>query len=285
MFQHRNRAISFLAIGVLGLLLTCQESVLAQTAKPSSQASTPSTPTLGQRIGTVVKDAIATAFPGAAGIGGLVDAIWAKKPTSGNNVNKPQLNQAATSAQDDIKKQIVAQAQQKLTPLAAVVDELQIVGQFGVPTVTASTDIIKMSDRLKSGKTLQQDDWTAERADWAEAKGELQTLNSVPDLSKVQDLWLRDKLSKIKQTNITAVARIDTELKPSSPSVELLSKDLDGLYATLSDISAAVGYEISNMQADVKSLSDWANGAAGSEKITLSPAGNKYVNFLNARYK
>jgi hypothetical protein len=285
MSKRKNRVIAFLLIGALSLLLKASQAPVLAQAKPPNQAPAPSTPTTGQRIGQIVKDAIGTAFPGVAGIGGLIDAIWAKKSNSGGNVNKNQLTQAATSAQDDIKKQIVAQAQQKLIPLAEVADELQIVSQFGVPTVTASENVVRMSERLKSGKTLGEDDWKLQQEDWEVAKGELQAIKNVTDLSKVQDLWLRDKLSKIQQANITAVTRIEIELKSKSPNIGRLSQQLDDLYATLKDISAAIGYEVSNMQGDVKGLSDWAKGAAGAEENALSPEEKRYMNFLNGRYK
>jgi len=285
MFRQKDRAISFLAISLLGLFLACQEPVFAQAAKSSSQTPAPNAPNLGQRIGGVIKDAISTAFPGVSGIGGLIDAIWAKKPNSGNNVNRTQLSQAAMNSQADVNKLITAQVQQKLTPLQEVAGELQIVSQFGVPTTTASTEIIKTTDLLNSGKTLQGDDWTELRADWAAAKSQLELLKNVGDVSKIQDFWLRDKLSKIQQASITAVARIDAELKPNSPNAQRLNKDFNDLNATLSDITAALGYEVSNMQADVKSLADWANGAAGGETHALSPTEKKYVDVLNKRYR
>lgn len=287
MCQRRSQAISFLAIGVLGLLLvTGEEPVLAQAVKPPATPAAPAAPSAGQRIGTVIKDAISTAFPGVAGIGGLIDAIWQKKPaTKDNKVDENQLTTAVTNSQDAIKKSVVAQAQQKLVPLAEVADELQIVSQFGVPTVTASENVVRMSERLKSGKTLGEDDWKLQQEDWEVAKGELQAIKNVSDLSKVQDLWLRDKLSRIQQANITAVTRIDIELKSKSPNVGRLSQQLDELYATLKDISAAIGYEVSNMQGDLKGLSDWAKGAAGAEENTLSPEGKRYVNFLTGRYQ
>jgi hypothetical protein len=282
---NRIRGQAAKVLILLGLCVTYVSNsnpLLAQT--PTAQPATASTaPTTGQRIGNIIKDVIGSAFPGVSGIGGLIDAIWSHKPTNGNP-NKAQLQTAVTNSQDDIKKSIMAQAQQHLVPITEVADELQAVSQFGVPTTTASVDILKMSDRLKTGKTLSDDEWTQQRADWEEAKGELATVKTA-DPSKVQDLWLRDKLSKIQQTNITDVARIDTELKAKNPNVGRLNDLLAHLYSTLQDISAAIGYEVTNMQADLKSLSAWARGAAGSEHATLTPEGKKYSDFLNNRYK
>lgn len=276
-----NQTVRHLAaVSILCLLIVPNRGItLAQT----SSSPAPSTPSTGQRIGTIIKDAISTAFPGVSGIGGLIDAIWSHKPNKDDKVTKPQLQTATTNAQDELKKQIVAQAQQKLMPLSQVAEELQAVSLFGVPTTTASQDIIKMSDRIKSTKTLTEDDWTQERADWEEAKGELATVKNA-DASKISDLWLRDKLTKIQQANITYVARIDIELKAKTPNAERVAALLDQLFPTLQDISAAVGYEVSNMQADIKSLSDWAKGAAGSEE-GLSAQEKIYVKFLNKRYQ
>jgi len=215
-----------------------------------------------------------------SGIGGLIDAIWRAKPNGGNNVNQPQLTTAVTNSQEAIKKSIVAQAQQNLTGLANIATELQVVSQFGVPTTTASGDIIRISDRLKSGKTLSDDDWTAIKADWKEAAGELGTVKNA-DVSKVVDKWLRDKLSLIQQTNITYVARIETELNAKNPNVDRLKDLLDKLYPTLQDISAAVGYEVTDMQAELKALADWAKGAASQGNKEVSPEGKTYIKYLN----
>jgi len=83
---------------------------------------------------------------------------------------------------------------------------------------------------------------------------------------------------------VTFVSRIDTELKAKSPNADRIADLLDKLFPTLQDISAAVGYEVSNMQADVKSLSDWAKGAAGEEQ-GLSSQEKVYIEFLNKRYQ
>jgi hypothetical protein len=154
------------------------------------------------------------------------------------------------------------------------------VSQFGVPTTTAGGDIIRISERLQSEKAPTEDEWTAIKEDWKEAAGELATVKNA-DVSKVEDKWLRDKLSSIQQTNITYVARIDTELAAKNPNVNRLKELLDKLSATIQDISAAVGYEVTDMQAELKSLSDWAKGAAGPNDNTISAEGKLYINYLN----
>jgi hypothetical protein len=275
---------SILSLG-LGISIFAATSTLAQTpTKPATPApSTPSTPSTGVRIGTIIKDVIGTAFPGVSGIDGLIGAIWAHKTTNGNP-NQNQLNQAAQAASPQIKQSIVSQAQQHLAPISEVADELQVVSLFGVPTTTAMVDVIRMSDRLGTGKPLSPNDLTQMKADWAEAKAELATVKNA-DPTKVQDLWLRDKLTKIQQANITVVLRIDTEMEAKPLNSQQLATYLNQLNGTLQDISAAVGYEVSNMQADLKSLSAWANGAAGADKITLSPEGKKYKAFLEKNYQ
>jgi len=284
MNQRKQRITSILLLG-MGISIFATTSTRAQAPpKPVASApATPTTPSLGVRIGTIIKDTISTAFPGVSGIGGLIDAIWAKKPTNGNSVNKTQLTTAATQAQPDINKSVVAQAQQHLAPISEVAEELQVVSLFGVPTTTAMVDTIKMSDLLGTGKPLSPNDFTQMKADWAEAKAELATVKNA-DPTKVQDLWLRDKLTKIQQANITLVVRIDTEIEAKPLNSQQLAIDLNQLNGTLQDISAAVGYEVSNMQADLKSLAAWANGAAGADQITLSPEGEKYKAFLEKNY-
>ena len=252
----------------LGALAILYLSILPNRGVPFAQtnaSSTPSTSSTGQQVSAIVRDAISSAFPGVSGIGGLIDAIWNHKPNNGDRVTKLQLQAATTNAREHIEKQIIAQAQQKLAPLTRVADELQVMSVLGVPTTTASQDIIKMSDRIKSKKTLSDYDWTQERADWEEAKAELATVKNA-DLSKIGDLWLRDKLTEIQQANVTYVARIDAEPQAKPPNAERVTDQLDKLFPTLQDISAAVGYEVSNMQAGIKSLSDWAKGAAGAEQ-------------------
>jgi len=284
--NQRNQFAPSILLLVLGISTFTATATPAQTPKqptPSTTATT-STPSTGTRIGTIIKDTISTAFPGVSGIGGLIDAIWAKKSTNGNSVTKPQLTTAATQAQPDINKSVVAQAQQHLAPISQVADELSVVSQFGVPTTTAMVDIVRMSDRVSAGKPLSPNDLTELKADWAEAKAELATVKNA-DPTKVQDLWLRDKLVKIQQANISVVLRRDTEMEAKPLNLQQLTTYLNQLSATVQDISAAVGYEVSNMQADLKSLSAWANGAAGGDEVNLSPEGLKYKAFLDKQYQ
>jgi hypothetical protein len=145
---------------------------------------------------------------------------------------------------------------------------LLVVSQSGVPTVTANENIVRMIQRLKSGKALDEKEWAAEREDRDVAKTILQSIKNVSNIDEIQNFWLRDKLSKIKRANDDKVIRIDNELKSTAPNEEELSKNLDELYSILRDISAAVGDEVSILQVDVKSLSDWANGAAGGKPVT-----------------
>ena len=283
MKQKRARRFWFLVLILSSLGLSVIENqAFAQATKPTptTQTPTPTAPSTGQRIGSIIKDAISTAFPGVSGIEGLISTIWKAKPTTATKIDQPQLTTAVTSSQDAIKKSIVAQAQQNLKGLDAIATELQVVSQFGVPTTTASGDIIRISDRLSSGKTLSDDDWTAIKADWKEAAAELATVKNA-DVSKIEDKWLRDKLSSIQQTNITFVSRIEVEMAAKSPNVGRLKDLLDRLYPTLQDISAAVGYEVTDMQAEIKALSDWAKGAAGSDEKVITSEGKTYIKFLN----
>ncbi|HSY99638.1 MAG TPA: hypothetical protein VK788_09085 [Terriglobales bacterium] len=276
MSHHKRQFVWTVLIAALVVTVFLPTSISAQAA--------PATPSTGTRIGTIIKDTISTAFPGVSGIGGLIDAIWAKKPTNGNSVNKAQLTTAATQAQPDINKNVVAQAQQHLASISQVVDELSVLSQFGVPTTTAMVDVVRMLDLVSAGKPLSPNDLTSMKGNWAEAKAELATVKNA-DPTKVQDLWLRDKLVKIQQANNTVVLRIDTEIAAKPLNSQQLATYLNQLNATLQDISAAMGYEVSNMQADLKSLSSWANGAAGDEEVKLTPEGLKYKAFLDKQYQ
>jgi hypothetical protein len=109
----------FLLVAALGILIFAATSTSAQTPPKPTTPTAPTTPAppTGVRIGTIIKDAISTAFPSVAGIGGLIDAIWKNKKAE-DKMNKSQTTQAANDSQDNIKQNAIAQAQQNLTPLA-----------------------------------------------------------------------------------------------------------------------------------------------------------------------
>jgi hypothetical protein len=91
-------------------------------------------------------------------------------------------------------------------------------------------------------------------------------------------------LSNIKQANITYVKRIDIELGTKTPNVARLKDNVEQLGATLQDISAATGFEISILQVDLKALSSWAKGGQDVGPPVPSQLEKKYIKFLNKNH-
>src|SRR5713101_2658185 len=73
-------------------------------------------PSTGQKIGTIVKDAINTALPGVTT---LLDLIWGKKD-NGKKISKGELEKSIKDAKDDMQNKLTASAQEKIRPIDAV---------------------------------------------------------------------------------------------------------------------------------------------------------------------
>ena len=220
--------------------------------------------TVGSTIGTIVKSAIQTAFPA---VGTLLTSILSASPKTANQPDSARVKvgdvKAAadtSTAKTSVQQQITAAIQPKLAPLSQVAAELAVVDQFLLPSTNASRALVSMQSDLAAASP----DWNDVGLQWSLAHNQLQKLNSITDsqISVISDLWLRSQLSQIRDANdapsLIIAAGIENKNKASTlAAIQKVAPVLDGM-------TAAAGYELANMQADIKSLANWAQGAAGS---------------------
>ncbi len=244
-------------------------------------AATPQAPppgvSTGQKIGTIIKDAITTVAPGVSSI---LDLIWShlSKP-SDTTAKKTDLQQAAQVSDTQAKQQAVAAAQKQLQPVSNVSDELSVIGRFLGPSVLATQDLIVMKTKAAEGTI----DWVSIGNNWDLATKQIANLKSVPDsdLTKVRDAYLRDRLTKIRNANDTTVVSITQEV--SQKNLADLRADLLTLLSTLADMTAVAGYEFAELQADISDLAAWAKGTgAGAPAI---PKWDTYKKFLDTNVR
>lgn len=253
----KNLTISSLIVVFVGV----HSASAAQAPAPGVAA--------GERIGNVVRTAISTAAPG---LGSLLDLIWGRL---GNpNANKATKAELKTAG-DPVSTQIKVSAQQAITPLGRVADELAVIVQYLDPTVTASQNLIVM--RTKAADAVP--DWVAIANQWELAKIQIAKLKAVPDadVRRIRDLYLRDRLSQIRNANDTVVVAISQDI--TNRNVDNLKGDVPVLLSTLANMTAVAGYEFAELQADIKDLSDWARGAAGGRGQAANSA---FKGFLDA---
>jgi hypothetical protein len=259
---------------VLGVCVVLSVVPAFAQCPPAASPPTPAAPVTpappaaaaGSTIGTIIKSAISTAFPA---VGTILNSILATSPAT----NKPdstkvtvgQVKSAANTptAQQCVQQQITAAIQPKLAPVSEVAGELAVVDQFLLPSVEASKSLTLMQAELAA----QAVSWPDVKLNWSLVKIQLNKVKSVPDIqiNSVSDLWLRDKLTKIKSANDAPATVIDAEISANDPAktavaVQSLAQVLDGM-------TAAAGYELANMQTDLTNLANWAKGAGG----TVSP--------------
>ena len=236
-------------------------------AMQSPTAPAPGTDT-GQKIGTIVKTAIDTALPA---VGSLINLFW--KKGDGDKQTKQELQANIDKSQADLKKQFANKAQEKLKPVADVASELLVVGRFLEPATLAHEAVIQMQSRP-----------TIDKTDWDVAKRQLDQIDKIADtdVNIIRDKWLRDTLMQIKGVNNKLAIRIKGEIDKPSPNKTQLAVNLAQLEAVLGSITQAVGYELSDLQADLKGLSDWAKGAAGGMKEpTITQQQERYLKKIN----
>jgi hypothetical protein len=235
--------------------------VLHAPSASTAQNPPPGTST-GQKIGTIVSTAITTALPGFKTILDLLPKKNNGQPK--DNVRPDEVKAAVETA----RTQLLSAALDKLKPVNEVSGELLTLSKFLTPTVVANENLIRIQTRLATTSQPFKDNfWQAQNADWAVAKARLNTLNNITDadIAKVRDLWLRNKLSTIKVQGTDQVIRLDDALKNKTVAqIPDLLKDLIGL---LSDVSMAVGYELSDLQNDLGELGKWGGAQGGGPAI------------------
>ena len=252
--------------------IVCVTTVTRAQAPPAPGVST------GEKIGNVVKTAITTAFPAVKDI---VDLIWTKKPTTDNKVSKDQLQTATESAKKDVQTAITAAIQPKLTPLARVSGELATVDKFLQPTVVAAINLAQMQTRLAG----PMPDWSEQEKDWKVAKAQLAQLRGItdPELDQVRDKWLKNTLAAIRGVNDQAVVRVEAEVSATKKNPQRQAVEIQALAVSLRDITAAIGYELSDLRTEMTDLADWAKGGQGGDRAGISATQTLYKNLIERK--
>lgn len=236
------------------------------------QATQPSTAsTVGSTIGTIVKSAIQTAFPA---VGTILSSILSASPqtknkTDNQNVTVGAVKAAASTpaAAQSVQQQITAAIQPKLAPLSQVAGELAVINQFLLPSTNASRALFSIQADLGAATP----NWNDVSLQWSIAQNQLQKVKAITDtqINSVSDLWLRNQLTTIRNANDAPSLIIAAGVKNKDKAgvigaVQQLTPVLDGM-------SAAAGYELANMQADISALANWARGAGGTTRAPNNP--------------
>jgi hypothetical protein len=252
-----------LSVVAFGLALAIPTIAAAADPPPGSAA--------GARIGNAIKAAIDIALPP---VGQLISAIWPKKA---DGTDKPEARKA--ELEQALKQQRTAlytSAQAKIKPVADLAEELAAVNAYLEPTVIAQQSLTRMEVHLAAGGS----DWNMLGTEWAVAKAQLQGLKDVAD-ARIGDLWLRNTLHHIQTALKTQVIRVDARMTAKNDPAGLRSEVVK-LSETLTDVPAAVGYELADLREDVASLADWAKNAQGGP--SLADKQRSFKDVLGAKY-
>ena len=271
MCASRRMMIVLAMCGILSIVpCFAQCPPTAAPATPAAPAA-PAAPTpaamVGSTIGTIIKSALQTAVP----VVGMLNTILSTSPATANKADNTKVTvgqvkgaAATPTAQQCVQQQITAAIQPKLAPVSEVAGELAVVDQFLLPSVEASKSLTLMQADLAS----QPVNWPDAKLNWSLVKDQLAKVKSVPDaqINSVSDLWLRDKLTRIKSANDAPTIIIDAQIAANDPAktaaaVQSLAQVMDGM-------TAAAGYELANMQTDLANLATWAKGAGGTVNPT-----------------
>jgi hypothetical protein len=233
-------------------------ALLFHAPSSSSAQNPPPGTSTGQKIGTIVSAAINTALPGVSAILNLLPKKSNGQPK--DSVKPDEVKTAVEAARKDLLKA----ALDNLKPVNEVSAELSTLNKFLTPTVVASENLIRIQTRFSTtAQPFADTFWQAQNGDWAVAKARLNTLNNITDsdIAKIRDLWLRNKLATIKVQGSDSLIRLDDAIK--NKTVAQIPDLLKDLIALLSDVSMAVGYELSDLQNDLGELGKWAGGPQG----------------------
>jgi hypothetical protein len=188
--------------------------------------------------------------------------LWPKK--DGQPKDKASKDEISTAV-EGAKKQVLSVARENLKSVTAVSEELETLNKFLTPSVIASENLTRMQTRFSSNTPLSDAVWQQQTQDWTVTKGRLNALQGITDdnVNKVRDFWLRDKLVTIKGRGNDVLIRVDLQM--TNKDTSSLQSSLKELSAILADVSAAVGYELSDLQNDLRVLGKWASDPAGPE--------------------
>jgi hypothetical protein len=244
-------------IAIMLLLLFCTPVPhYAQTANTTTAQDR------GKSIGTIVSSAIDAALPGIGTLAKAIIGIF--KPSA--KPDDPQVK-AATAASKQQTTDSTKAANDKLSPVSEVADELRIVNGFTSNSVVALYNLAQVVD-LAARKPIN---WTVLRAKWGSFKGPFHSAlksATAQDVSmKVKDLYVRSLIQKIFNLDDTVVNEADTYIKDGSDAtVADLQTALSALREPLTDLSLAASIELDRLASDIGALAKTAKGAQSTQE-------------------
>jgi hypothetical protein len=224
----------------------------------SGEQGTPTAPaTTGQKIGSVVKDAIETAFPVAQKI---IDLIWPDRKGS-KNVKEIE------AGLDKARKQFLGEAHAALKPLISISAELTVLRSVTYDGLRALEPIHTMQGLCSTAATDQR---LREKlaVEWSVASTLLEKVSGVDDaaIKKLGESELSSRVIQIRDANFTTAKRLSTRLSAGSLDVPAIAADLQILSGLMTGLDAVMYAKLLMLDSDIATLAKWAGGQQGSSE-------------------
>jgi len=234
---------------------------------PSQTSATkaPGTDT-GEKIATIVKAAVDTAFPI---FGKIIDLFKTKKPDE--KTTQADVEKALKKAQADYD----AKAKEAVRPVAQVSDELKVIEIFAAGSVKASLNVNTMRAILAT----ESPNFDKLRVEWAVAESQLADSMKVTadQIKAVREATLRAKIIDLQGSKKDLILRIEANLDPKMPASEQkeaiveLREQLKAMGELLKGFDSIGAAELSMLQDEISGVVKWANGAAELQKKYKQP--------------
>jgi hypothetical protein len=272
MFKTNVWGLLRLSLVVLALLLGFVPTLLAQAS-----TAPPAKPSVGQSIGTVIKDAVSTAFPV---VGDIIKAIW---PSGGNQSKNPQqvtasLTQARQPAQEKQK--------QNFADIKTIAAQLATVRLFFSSCVVAERNVTEMRTFLDTKPTLAAKDFDSLGDMWTKANGPLKQLagNEIQtQIDAIPDDFARTTLQAIRDANLGQLDVVQKQI--GRKDADALRKSLNDLEPKLASANALAGELLGSIGIALNNLPDKINGALGSQTDAAYDADHQaFVGYLKNLY-
>lgn len=266
---HRPFTVAVVTAVLAGFLAAPHLSV---ATPPEGQPST----STGQKIGTIVKDAIDTALPVVGSVLNLFKKDSEKK-------SKSEVEEALKKEREAARKR----AQDAIKPVARVAAEVDVVRRIAASVSRANLNVSTMQVRLTAAKP----DYVEITNDWNAAKSYLSDVFAVSgdEISNVREVAVRQRLLDLKDLQRDLVGRVDSSLNEKQAAK--LAERTAALAAVLRGFDVLAAAELQLLHEELKSLSEWANTAAplGATAVKVDPHLLKFVDeqkeFAAARNK
>jgi hypothetical protein len=236
-------------------------TLLATTIVAAQQTPTPAGTATGQKIGTIIKEAVSTAFPAVPQI---LSVIW---PNGDGNKKKAEAEQALKAKETELKQHAADRAKAAVKPLGSLSAELATVEKFASAATKASPNIIAMQTLLSSSPA-PADLLTRLKEEWQIASGFLTPLATVTDndIKVISESSIRVQVQALREANRTLVVRINNRVKPDdikNVDIPSLREYLSALAELLNGINATANVELDMLQQEVAGVVAWANNQLG----------------------